>query len=186
IDGGYRRSGRVAGRGYRGLRPHRPAPAEKTRREKAEVDQGLRPAEQAGPPPGRGGGGLCGVPYPQQVRDRVRTGLSAEVSEPSLPGRAGESERRRGARVTAGVLCLIGWYVRMNAIPGGAGMNSRVKNLIFWVVVGLAMILLFNLLTFQGQSPDEEVKFSEFVSKVEQGDVREGTIRGNYINCRFT
>src|SRR5437016_749066 len=64
-------------------------------------------------------------------------------------------------------------------------MNSRVKNLIFWVVVGLFMILLFNLFTFQGQSPDEEVKFSEFVSKVEQSDVREGTIRGNYINGLF-
>jgi len=64
-------------------------------------------------------------------------------------------------------------------------MNSRVKNLIFWVVVGLFMILLFNLFTFQGQSPDEEVKFSEFVSKVEQSDVREITIRGNYINGLF-
>ena len=64
-------------------------------------------------------------------------------------------------------------------------MNSRVKNLIFWVVVGLFMILLFTLFTFQGQSPDEEVKFSEFVSKVEQSDVREVTIRGNYINGLF-
>jgi cell division protease FtsH len=64
-------------------------------------------------------------------------------------------------------------------------MNSRVKNLVFWVVVGLFMILLFNLFTFQGQSPDEEVKFSEFVSKVEQGDVREVTIRGSYINGLF-
>ncbi|HZC67612.1 MAG TPA: ATP-dependent zinc metalloprotease FtsH [Nitrospirales bacterium] len=59
------------------------------------------------------------------------------------------------------------------------------KNLIFWVVVGLFMILLFNLFTFQGQSPDEEVKFSEFVGKVEQGDVRDVTIRGNYINGLF-
>src|SRR5216117_1178790 len=64
-------------------------------------------------------------------------------------------------------------------------MNSRVKNLIFWVVVGLFMILLFNLFTFQGQSPDEEVKFSEFVSKVERGEVNEVTIRGNYINGSF-
>ncbi len=61
-------------------------------------------------------------------------------------------------------------------------MNSRLKNLIFWVVVGLFMILLFNLFTFQGQSPDEEVKFSEFVAKVEQGDVREVTIRGSHLN----
>ncbi|HEV8243044.1 MAG TPA: ATP-dependent zinc metalloprotease FtsH [Nitrospirales bacterium] len=64
-------------------------------------------------------------------------------------------------------------------------MNSRVKNLIFWVVVGLFMILLFNLFTFQGQSQDEEVKFSEFVAKVEQGEVREVTIRGNHLNGVF-
>ncbi|MBI3808907.1 MAG: ATP-dependent metallopeptidase FtsH/Yme1/Tma family protein [Nitrospirae bacterium] len=64
-------------------------------------------------------------------------------------------------------------------------MNSRAKNLIFWVVVGLFMILLFNLFTFQGQSPDEEVRFSEFVAKVEQGDVREVTIRGNHLNGLF-
>src|SRR2546422_5924881 len=79
IDGGYRRSGRIAGRGYRGLRPHHPAPSEKTWRQETEVDQGLRVAEQAGPPPSRRGGGLCGVPYPQQVRGRVRAGLSAAV-----------------------------------------------------------------------------------------------------------
>ncbi|TAL10698.1 MAG: ATP-dependent metallopeptidase FtsH/Yme1/Tma family protein [Nitrospirae bacterium] len=64
-------------------------------------------------------------------------------------------------------------------------MNSRVKNLIFWVVVGLFMIMLFNLFTFQGQSPDEDVKFSEFVAKVEQGDVREVTIRGSHLNGLF-
>src|SRR5439155_1372752 len=65
-------------------------------------------------------------------------------------------------------------------------MNSRVKNLIFWVVVGLFMILLFNLFTFQGQSPDEEVKFSEFVSKVEQSDVREVTIRTSLCSTLLT
>ncbi len=61
-------------------------------------------------------------------------------------------------------------------------MNSRTKNLIFWVVVGLFMILLFNLFSIQGQSPDEEVKFSDFVAKVERGEISEVTIRGSYIN----
>ena len=64
-------------------------------------------------------------------------------------------------------------------------MNSRLKNLIFWVVVGLFMILLFNLFTFQGQAPDEEVKFSEFMAKVEQGDIREVTIRGSHLTGLF-
>jgi cell division protease FtsH len=61
-------------------------------------------------------------------------------------------------------------------------MNSRAKNLIFWVVVGLFMILLFNLFSIPGQSPDEDVKFSDFISKVERGEISEVTIRGNNIN----
>jgi cell division protease FtsH len=61
-------------------------------------------------------------------------------------------------------------------------MNSRAKNLIFWVVVGLFMILLFNLFSIPGQSPDEEIKFSDFVGKIERGEVSEVTIRGNNIN----
>ncbi len=64
-------------------------------------------------------------------------------------------------------------------------MNARSKNMVFWVVVGLFMILLFNLFTFQGQAPDEEVRFSEFVAKVEQGDIREVTIRGSYLTGLF-
>src|SRR5881396_1459033 len=64
-------------------------------------------------------------------------------------------------------------------------MNSRAKNLIFWVVVGLFMILLFNVFSIPGQSPDEEIKFSDFVGKVERGEVNEVTIRGNYINGSF-
>src|SRR5438067_9934076 len=64
----------------------------------------------------------------------------------------------------------------------GEGMNSRAKNLIFWVVVGLFMILLFNLFSIPGQSPDEDIKFSDFISKVERGEISEVTIRGNNIN----
>jgi len=64
-------------------------------------------------------------------------------------------------------------------------MNSRAKNLIFWVVVGLFMILLFNLFSIQGQSQDEDVTFSDFVGKVERGEIREVTIRGNHINGLF-
>src|SRR5438552_4983804 len=61
-------------------------------------------------------------------------------------------------------------------------MNSSAKNLIFWVVVGLFMILLFNLFSIPGQSPDEDIKFSDFISKVERGEISEVTIRGNNIN----
>ena len=43
-------------------------------------------------------------------------------------------------------------------------MNSRVKNLLFWVVVGLFMILLFNLFTVPSHAPEEPVIFSEFMN----------------------
>jgi cell division protease FtsH len=61
-------------------------------------------------------------------------------------------------------------------------MNSRAKNLIFWVVVGLFMILLFNLFSIPSQNPDEDIKFSDFISKVERGEINEVTIRGSNIN----
>ncbi|ULA61461.1 MAG: Cell division protein FtsH, partial [Nitrospira sp.] len=34
-------------------------------------------------------------------------------------------------------------------------MNSRVKNLLFWVVVGLFMILLFNLFSVPTHAPED-------------------------------
>jgi cell division protease FtsH len=60
-------------------------------------------------------------------------------------------------------------------------MNSRAKNLIFWVVVGLFMILLFNLFSPPGQTPDEDIKFSDFIAKAERSEISEVTIRGNNI-----
>ena len=56
------------------------------------------------------------------------------------------------------------------------------KNLIFWIVVGLFMILLFNLFSTPPQSPQEELIFSEFMSRVENGEVTEVTIRGNHVS----
>ena len=49
-------------------------------------------------------------------------------------------------------------------------MNSRVKNLLFWVVVGLFMILLFNLFSVPTHAPEEEVIFSDFMAKLDKGD----------------
>ena len=64
-------------------------------------------------------------------------------------------------------------------------MNTRMKNLIFWIVVGLFMILLFNLFNTPTQSPQEEVVFSEFMSRLDTGAVAEVTIQGNHISGVF-
>lgn len=57
-------------------------------------------------------------------------------------------------------------------------MNSRVKNLLFWVVVGLFMILLFNLFSVPTHAPEEDVIFSDFMAKIEKGTSKRPSSRG--------
>jgi cell division protease FtsH len=61
-------------------------------------------------------------------------------------------------------------------------MNSRVKNLLFWVVVGLFMILLFNLFSVPTHAPEEEVIFSDFMAKLDKGEVEKVIIKANHIS----
>lgn len=61
-------------------------------------------------------------------------------------------------------------------------MNSRVKNLLFWVVVGLFMILLFNLFSVPTHAPEEDVIFSDFMAKLDKGDFEKVIIKGNHIS----
>lgn len=61
-------------------------------------------------------------------------------------------------------------------------MNSRVKNSLFWVVVGLFMILLFNLFSVPTHAPEEEVIFSDFMAKLDKGDIEKVIIKANHIS----
>ena len=62
-------------------------------------------------------------------------------------------------------------------------MNSRAKNLLFWVFVCLFMILLFNLFTVPNQHPEDPVIFSEFMGHLERGDVEKVIIKENNISA---
>ena len=62
-------------------------------------------------------------------------------------------------------------------------MNSRAKNLLFWAVVLLLMILLFNVFSIQTQAPEEEVIFSDFMAQLERGDVKRVTIKNQHISA---
>jgi cell division protease FtsH len=62
-------------------------------------------------------------------------------------------------------------------------MNSRVKNLLFWVVVGLFMILLFNLFSVPHHEPEEDVIFSEFMTKLDKGEVERVIIKASHISA---
>ena len=60
------------------------------------------------------------------------------------------------------------------------------RNLALWVIIALLVFALFNL--FQGSSPRNaqgSMAFSDFVTAVEQGDVREVTIQGQGISGQF-
>jgi len=62
-------------------------------------------------------------------------------------------------------------------------MNSRAKNLLFWVVVGLFMILLFNLFSVPTHAPEEEVIFSDFMAKLDKGDIEKVIIKSSHVSA---
>lgn len=62
-------------------------------------------------------------------------------------------------------------------------MNMN-KSLVIWLLIGLSMILLFNLFNIPPKS-EKEIIFSEFIAKVASGDIDEVTIKENHIVGRF-
>ena len=62
-------------------------------------------------------------------------------------------------------------------------MNSRTKNILFWVVVGLFMILLFNLFSVPHHEPEEDVIFSEFMTKLDKGEIERVIIKSSHISA---
>ena len=63
-------------------------------------------------------------------------------------------------------------------------MNQFYKNLALWMVIGLIVILLFNL--FQASQPSsQEMIFSEFMRRLEGGEVTEVTIKGSHVTGKL-
>ena len=65
-------------------------------------------------------------------------------------------------------------------------MNSTVKTVVFWVVIGLSALLLWQVIQAgrSGQK-DKEVNFTQFMSDVDQGNVREVTVDGMQVRGKF-
>ena len=61
-------------------------------------------------------------------------------------------------------------------------MNARMKNLALWIVIGLFMILLFNLFNVSNRTTETEMIFSDFMAKLEKGEISEVTIKENDIH----
>ena len=60
-------------------------------------------------------------------------------------------------------------------------MNTFLRNIGIWLVIGLVMLMLFNLVGPR-KSNEREISFSEFISQIESGSVLEVTIRGSQIH----
>lgn len=63
-------------------------------------------------------------------------------------------------------------------------MGPFYKNLAIWLVISVMMILLFNLFN-QPRISSEKIIFSEFLSALDRGEIKEVTIQGHNISGRF-
>jgi len=60
-------------------------------------------------------------------------------------------------------------------------MNTFLRNIGIWLVIGLVMLMLFNLVGPR-ESNEREISFSKFISQIESGSVLEVIIRGSQIH----
>ena len=65
-------------------------------------------------------------------------------------------------------------------------MNSTVKTVVFWVVIGLSALLLWTVIQ-QGRSgqKEKELNSSQFMGEVAQGNVQEVTVDGQNVRGKF-
>ena len=62
-------------------------------------------------------------------------------------------------------------------------MKSKIQKLAFWMLVGLSMIFLLDLWNMPTRAlPEEEIIFSDFMAKVENGDIIKVTIKGHQVS----
>ena len=64
-------------------------------------------------------------------------------------------------------------------------MNSNVKTIIFWVVLVCIAVLLWAVVKQGNHKNDRALNFSEFLTEVEQGNIREVTLNGNEVKGDF-
>jgi cell division protease FtsH len=65
-------------------------------------------------------------------------------------------------------------------------VNNFGKNLALWIIIGVLLVLLFNLFqSSSGRGPHAQLAFSDFLSEVERGQVTDVTIQGNTIQGHF-
>ena len=62
-------------------------------------------------------------------------------------------------------------------------MNPFYKNIALWLAIGIILVFVFDFVSSNRDKNLDEVPFSEFMKKVEQGSIKEisiGMSRGNF------
>ena len=55
------------------------------------------------------------------------------------------------------------------------------RNIFIWLLIGVLMIFMFNMLSNLESAPKNSVPFTEFIKKVEEGDIKQVKIKGNEV-----
>jgi len=65
-------------------------------------------------------------------------------------------------------------------------VNSTVKTILFWLVIVLSCVLLWQVVKASGNgAKDKQINFSEFMSQVNQGNVADATLMGTEVQGRY-
>ena len=62
-------------------------------------------------------------------------------------------------------------------------MKIKIHKLLFWMVLGLFMILLLNLWSMPTRTVEEQIIFSDFMAKLDKGDIEKVIIRGHSLSA---
>lgn len=61
-------------------------------------------------------------------------------------------------------------------------MKSKTHKVLFWILLGLSVIFLLNLWTMPTRVVEEEIIFSDFMAKLDRGDIEKVSIKGHLIS----
>jgi cell division protease FtsH len=65
-------------------------------------------------------------------------------------------------------------------------VNSTIKTVLFWAVIVVSAFLLWQVVkTGSNAQKEKEIGFSEFLSEVDQGNVRDATFIGQEVKGKF-
>ena len=65
-------------------------------------------------------------------------------------------------------------------------MNSNIKTAVFWVVLILVAVFLWQVVTHGQKRTERLINFSEFMQDVEAGKIKEVQISGNDVHGSFS